>query len=207
MVGSVTDYQKPLATRKIKRNNAGGTAVREIRKLKKNSGHFVNKLPYRHLLREFSTDMKTLIDEEAITRKSVKTLHQASQAYLSGLFDGYTNVCPRVAKRESTALLLYLASLGLNRVVRTVAQDKHMALAARQSSHHFHHHHSHTEWTDLADLDSNDHHQQHPPLSEDTEEESEDEGGNNNSGDTSDIISRIMDRISRNVTVTVLRDD
>ena len=59
MVGAITNYQKPLASRKIKRRQAGEGAMREIRKLKKNSEHFVNKVPYKHLLREFSSNMST----------------------------------------------------------------------------------------------------------------------------------------------------
>ena len=79
MVGAVTNYQKPLAIRKIKRRKAGESSMREIRKLKKNSEHFVNKVPYKHLLREFSSNMNTLLEEEAVTRKSVNILqHDAS---------------------------------------------------------------------------------------------------------------------------------
>ena len=208
MVRSVSDYQKPLAIRKIKRNKVGVSAVREVRNMKKNSDLSINKLPYKHLLREFSSDMKSLIKEEEVSRKSVKILHQASQAYLSGIFDGYTNVCQKVAKRESTSLLLFLASFGLNRVLASVAKDKDIARAARQSSHHFHHDHEHSEWN-IPGLHHNHDHPQNLTFSEgsDDEDDAEEELGNNNRGDgASDIMTRIRSRISRNVTVTVLRD-
>ena len=216
MVGAVTNYQKPLAIRKIKRRKAGESAMREIRKLKKNSEHFVNKVPYKHLLREFSSNMNTLLEEEAVTRKSVNILHQASQAYLSGIFANYSNVCQKVAKRESTSFLLYLASLGLKNLVSAVSEDKDIAKAARESSHHFHHvdlSHNDSEWNDLPSLEANHHHHHHhhdlPHIDSDDSDDSDDndEERSNNNTELTEIMRRVMNRISENVTVTVLRED
>ena len=195
--------------------------MREIRKLKKNSEHFAKKVPYKHLLREFSSNMNALLEEEAVTRKSVDILHQASQAYLSGIFADYSNVCQKVAKRESTSFLLYLASLGLKKLVSTVSEDKDIAMAARRSSHHFHHDdqfHIDGEWNDLPNMEDNHHHHHHhhhndlPHIESDESDDSDDsddsgEEISNNNTELTDIMRRVMSRISRNVTVTVLRED
>ena len=221
MVGAVTNYQKPLAIRKIKRRKAGESAMREIRKLKKNSEHFVNRVPYKHLLREFSSQMSTLMEEEAVTRKSVNILHQASQAYLSGIFADYSNVCQKVAKRESSSFLLYLASLGLKNLVSKISEDKDIANAAKESSYHFHdvdHFHNDIEWNDLPNFEASHHHHNHNDLphidsddsddsdASDTSDERDEERSNNNT-ELSEIMRRVMSRISENVTVTVLRED
>ena len=154
-------------------------SVREIRKCRKNTQMFVNKLPYKHLLKEFANDLQAISSEES---PLVNMLHEASQAYLAGIFEGYSNVCQNVAKKESSNFLMTLASLGLKRLVTIMTEDKELASRARASDHPFHrnlisnlhmdhdhsdedhHHDHHDEHHHNYDHDHDHHHDHHHDL-------------------------------------------
>ena len=213
--------QKSLSLKKLKKTQVHSHSVREIRKCRKNTQMFVNKFPYKHLLKEFANDLKGLSSEET---PLVTMLHEASQAYLAGIFEGYSNVCQNVAKKESTGFLLSLASLGLGRLVTIMAGDKELAARARTSDHHFHRnlinnlnmdhdHGDHDHHHGDHEHDHNDHHHDHPDHHHEHEQDDQNnidgeetrEQANNNQR-VEDVIQRIMRRISSNVTVSVLRD-
>lgn len=174
---------------------------------------FVNKLPYKHLLKEFANDLHTISSEET---PLVTMLHEASQAYLEGIFDGYSNVCQNVAKKERTGFLLTLASLGLKRLVTIMAEDKELASRARASDHHFHrnlinnllrdhdhgnddNHHGH------QNDHEHEHHHDHEHNHDDNQQQETRIDQANNNQRVDDVIQRIRRRISSNVTVSVLR--
>lgn len=188
-------------------------SVKEIRKCRKNTQMFVNKLPYKHLLKEFANDLHTISSEET---PLVTMLHEASQAYLEGIFDGYSNVCQNVAKKERTGFLLTLASLGLKRLVTIMAEDKKLASRARASDHHFHrnlinnllrdhdhgnddNHHGH------QNDHEHEHHHDHEHNHDDNQQQETRIDQANNNQRVDDVIQRIRRRISSNVTVSVLR--
>ena len=194
-------------------------SVKEIRKCRKNTQMFVNKLPYKHLLKEFANDLHTISSEES---PLVTMLHEASQAYLDGIFDGYSNVCQNVAKKESTGFLPTLASLGLKRLVTTMAQDKELASRARASEHHFHrnlinnlhrdhdhghhhddNHHGHEHDHAHDHEHGHNHDQEHNHNDDNQQQETRIDQANNNQR-VDDVIQRIRRRISSNVTVSVL---
>ena len=220
MVPAPTSCQKSLSLKKLKRTQVQSHSVREIRKCRKNTQMFVNKLPYKHLLKEFANDLHTISSEET---PLVTMLHEASQAYLEGIFDGYSNVCQNVAKKESTGFLLTLASLGLKRLVTIMAEDKELASRARTSDHHFHrnlinnlnrdhdhghddnhhdqHEHEHEHQHDHEH--DHQHHHVHNHNNDNQQQESRIDQANNNQR-VDDVIQRIRRRISSNVTVSVL---
>ena len=220
IVPAPTSCQKSLSLKKIKRTKVQSHSVKEIRKYRKNTQTFVNKLPYKHFLKEFANDLHTISSEET---PLVTMLHEASQAYLEGIFDGYSNVCQNVAKKESTGFLLTLASLGLKRLVTIMAEDKELASRARTSDHHFHrnlinnlnrdhdhghddnhhdqHEHEHEHQHDHEH--DHQHHHVHNHNNDNQQQESRIDQANNNQR-VDDVIQRIRRRISSNVTVSVL---
>ena len=153
MVSAPSTFQKSLTQNKIKKIKSHQATVKEIKRCRKNNLMYVNKLPYKHLINVFSKQMKELCENED---QSVNMLHEASQAYLSGIFEGYTNVCQSVAKKESTQFLLCLASLGLKKLVSVISNDKRIAAAAKKSEQHFHRNSIH-----LDNMEDNEEHQHH----------------------------------------------
>ena len=208
MVPAPSTVQKSLSQQKIKRVKKHGEVVKEIRRIRKSNLMYVNKLPYKHLLKVFSKDLKELCDEGEST---VNILHESSQAYLAGIFDGYSNVCQNVAKKESTNFLLCLASLGLKKLISLIANDKNISKAAKESDHHFHrnslaphledleHHHHHQQ-----DSQHDQHHHHHEHEHEEQPNHHHSQSDNNENIDA--VIRNIMRRISSNVTVSVSRD-
>ena len=225
MVPAPTTWQKSLSLKKLKKNQMQSHSVREIRKCRKNTLMFVNKLPYKHLLKEFANDLQAISSEES---PLVSILHEASQAYLAGIFDGYSNVCQNVAKKESSNFLMTLASLGLKRLVTIMTEDKELASRARTSDHPFprnlisnlhmdhdhsdddHHHGHHNEHHHNNDHDHDHHHHDHQHgHHHDHEDNQLQETGSiqaNINQRVDDVIQRIRRRISSNVTISVLRD-
>ena len=154
-------YQKKVTQHK--RFRAGPKALQEIQKYKKSCELLIHKVPYKHLLTEFAQQLKG--ECEAGSSRSVPALHEASQAYLAGLFEGADHVCDRVAKRESTSFLLCLANIGLKKLVTTMANDKELTKKVKEEHnehrHHHHHHHHH------------EHHHHHHDHQEDQNEHNE----------------------------------
>jgi len=140
MVKAPTKYQKSLGERIYR---PGPKALQEIRKYRKSCELLIRKVPYKNYMREFAQDFKTECDGDS---KSVTALHEASQAYLAGLF-GTGHVCQSVAKRESTSFLLCLAWIGLKKLITVMSRDKDLAKRIRgqdyDSHQHQHHHHNH----------------------------------------------------------------
>ena len=140
MVKVPTKYQKAVGERRFR---PGPKALQEIRKYKKSCELLICKVPYKNYLKEMAHDLKSECDGDS---KAVSALHEASQAYLAGLF-GNGHVCNSVAKRESTSFLLYLAWIGLKKLITVMARDKELAKRIRgqdfDSHQHQHHHHNH----------------------------------------------------------------
>ena len=226
MVPAPSTVQKSLSQQKIKRVKKHGEVLKEIRQIRKSNLMYVNKLPYKHLLKVFSKDLKELCDEGEST---VNVLHEASQAYLAGIFEGYSNVCQSVAKKESTNFLLCLASLGLKKLISLIANDKSISKAAKESDHHFHrnslvphledmehhhnhhhdnqqehNHHHHNHQHDPQEEHNHHHHQHHEHEGPSHHHHHRSQQGNNDNIDA--VIRNIMRRISSNVTVSVSRD-
>ena len=80
----------------MKKQSAQSHAVREIKKCRQNIQQFVTRLPYKHLLKEFALDFKSLSSED---EPLFSMLDDASQAHLAGIFEGYDNVCQSVVKK------------------------------------------------------------------------------------------------------------
>lgn len=139
-----------------KRFRPGPKALQEIRNYRKSCSQLVQKIPYKYLIKEIAPDLKGVCDDDS---KAVKTLHEASQAYLAGLFgDNPVNACR--AKRESTSFLLSMAFIGLKKVITVLGNDKELAkkiqsqedfdfsqtighIHAHGHEHHHHDHHHH----------------------------------------------------------------
>ena len=163
---------------------------------------YVNRLPFKHLIKEFAKSLQKINGEEAPLNN---TLHEASQAYLAGIFDGYSNVCQNVAKKESTDFLLCLASLGLKKLVSTIVTDKEVCDKVKRSRHHFHRN-SEMNPNYLDGSHDHGHHEHHGHQHEGHQAPRQQ---NNNVGQTQHIntvIQNIMRRISSNVTISVLRE-
>ena len=97
MVPKHVSIQKSLKTfKKMKKQSAQSHAVREIKKCRQNIQQFVTRLPYKHLLKEFALDFKSLSSED---EPLFSMLDDASQAHLAGIFEGYDNVCQSVVKK------------------------------------------------------------------------------------------------------------
>ena len=136
-----------------KRFRPGPKALQEIRRYRKSCSQLVQKIPYKYLIKEIAPDLKDVCDDDS---KAVKTLHEASQAYLAGLFgDNPVNACR--AKRESTSFLLSMAFIGLKKVITVLGRDKELAKKIQSQDDfdfsqtighihahgHEHHHHDH----------------------------------------------------------------
>ena len=207
MVPAPETFQKSLSQNKIRKVKSSFAALKEIKKCRRASQMYVNRLPYKHLVKEFAADLKEICDEgEPIN----KMLQEASQAYLAGVFDGYSNVCQNVAQKESTNFMLCLASLGLKKLVSTMASDRNLSEAAKRSVHHFHrnselipglieeshdHEHEHDDQNEHHHQHHHHHHHNHNPNNNERQSQHVD-----------NVIQNIMRRISSNVTISVLRE-
>ena len=142
MVNAHTKYQKSLI---VPRFRPGLKAIQEIRKYKKDCERLIWKVPYKNYLREIACDLKVGCDGDS---KAVSVLHEASQAYLAGLF-GNGHIQNHVAKRESTSFYLSLAWIGLKKLITVMTRDQELTKRICEKdydSHHHHHaHHDHHE--------------------------------------------------------------
>ena len=105
-------------------------------------------------------------------KQEIKRLHQASQAYLKGLFSEEDHVCPGTAKRESTNFFLMLSWIGLKEVIKCSTKDQELNKLVKEimktrgtehDNHHHHHHphpnhHHHNDHSDNEDEDSEQEH-------------------------------------------------
>jgi len=168
MTNSTRVAQKP---RHKCRFRPGPKALQEIRKYKQSCTQLVHKVPYKHLLREIAPHLKDICDDDS---KAVKTLHEASQAYLTGLFgSNQVNMCR--AKEESTSFLLSMAWIGFKKMITVLSRDKQLKKKiqsqeefeflqiSRHNHPHHHHHHHHVHDHDAAGEHSQ---QMQPSLSE-----------------------------------------
>ena len=116
--------QKRLSKKRIQ---TGPKALQEIKIYRKQCSQLVQKIPYKYLINEIAPELKAVCDDDS---KAVKTLHEASQAYLAGLFgDNQVTTCR--AKRESTSFLLSMAYIGLKKVITILGKDKELAKKIR----------------------------------------------------------------------------
>ena len=81
--------------KKPKRYRPGTVALREIRKYQKSTDLLIKKLPFQRLVREIAQDIN---DQIRFQSTAILALQEASEAYLTGLFED-TNLCALHAKR------------------------------------------------------------------------------------------------------------
>ena len=82
-------------TRKKRRFRPGAAALREIRKYQRSTDLLIRKAPFGRLVREIARNQK---NDVRFCSSAVAALHEASEAYLAGLFED-TNLCAVHAKR------------------------------------------------------------------------------------------------------------
>ena len=78
-----------------RRYRPGTVALREIRKYQKSTDLLIAKLPFQRLVREIAENLKTDLRFQS---SAVLALQEASEAYLTGLFED-TNLAAIHAKR------------------------------------------------------------------------------------------------------------
>ena len=81
--------------KKPHRYRPGTVALREIRKYQKSTELLMRKLPFQRLVREIAQDFHADLRFQST---AILALHEASEAYLVGLFED-TNLCAIHAKR------------------------------------------------------------------------------------------------------------
>ena len=81
--------------KKPHRFRPGTVALREIRRYQKTTELLIRKLPFQRLVREIAQELNTELRFQA---SAMAALQEASEAYLTGLFDD-TNLCAIHAKR------------------------------------------------------------------------------------------------------------
>lgn len=79
----------------LQRHRSGVVALREIRKYQKSTKLLIHRLPFQRLVREIAM---SLADGVRFQCASMMALHEASEAYLVGLFEDI-NLCAVHAKR------------------------------------------------------------------------------------------------------------
>ena len=87
---------------KMKKQRAQSHAVCEIKKCRRSTQRYVSRLPYKHLLKEFASELKSLSSEDDVNNNNeplFTMLHNASQAHLSGIFEGFDFVCQSVKNK------------------------------------------------------------------------------------------------------------
>uniref|UniRef100_A0A7I4BFC2 Core Histone H2A/H2B/H3 domain-containing protein n=2 Tax=Physcomitrium patens TaxID=3218 RepID=A0A7I4BFC2_PHYPA len=87
-------------------------ALREIRKYQKSTELLIRKLPFQRLMREIAQGFKWDLRFQSST---VLALHEASEAYLVGLFED-TNLCAIHAKRV-TIMQKHIQLAGFNEIM------------------------------------------------------------------------------------------
>ena len=219
MAAVPVSYQKSTSQQKVTKVKSNSSVLKEIRRSRRSNLMYVNKLPYKHLIKEFSKDMHEICENN--NEQSVNVVNEASQAYLSGLFEDYT-VCQSVADKKSKSFLICLASLGLKNLYYAIANNKNLANSAKKSELNYNYlrhsdNHDHDDDQDIYQFVEHSHHQhnanyheqmhennhhnigRHHPTSQNINLRSDQERVQN-------VISHIRRRISSNVTVSVLRD-
>jgi len=89
----------PKSRRQAKRRFRPGTvALKEIRKYQGNADLLIPKRPFVRLVREIAMDLGALQGEARWHVTALVALHEATEAYLVGLFED-TNLCAIHAKR------------------------------------------------------------------------------------------------------------
>ena len=81
--------------KKVYRYRPGTVALREIRKYQKSTDLLLRKMPFQRLVREIAQDYRSDLRFQA---KAVLALQDASEAYLTGLFED-TNLLAIHSKR------------------------------------------------------------------------------------------------------------
>jgi histone H3 len=81
--------------KKVYRYRPGTVALREIRKYQKSTDLLLRKMPFQRLVREIAQDYRSDLRFQA---KAVLALQEASEAYLTGLFED-TNLLAIHSKR------------------------------------------------------------------------------------------------------------
>lgn len=84
-----------VRVKKPHRYRPGTVALREIRRYQKSIELLIPKLPFQRLVGEIAQNLKT---DMRFQSSAVLTLHEASEAYLIGMFED-TNLCTIHAKR------------------------------------------------------------------------------------------------------------
>ena len=206
MVAVPVSYQKSTSQQKVTKVKSNSSVLKEIRRSRKSNLMYVNKLPYKHLIKEFSKDMHDICENN--NEQTVNVVNEASQAYLSGLFEGYS-VCQSVADKKHQSFLICLASLGLKNLFSVIANNKTIANAAKKSQLNYNYL-SRSENHDHHDHDHDSHHQHnanyHEHIHEHNHHSSENRNLGSNQAHVDNVISHIRRRISSNVTISVLRD-
>ena len=218
MAAVPVSYQKSTSQQKVTKVKSNSSVLKEIRRSRQSNLMYVNKLPYKHLIKEFSKDMHDICENN--NQQSVNVVNEASQAYLSGLFEDYT-VCQSVAEKKSKSFLICLASLGLKNLYYAIANNKNLANAAKKSElnynylrHSGNHDHSDDD-QDIYEFVEHSQHQ-HNANHHDHIHDHHNSGGHHHTSQNihlrsdqervQNVISHIRRRISSNVTVSVLRD-
>jgi histone H3 len=96
--------------KKPHRYRPGTVALREIRRYQKSTTLLMSKLPFQRLVREVASE---LMPDLRFQSSALDALHQASEAYLVGLFED-TNLCAAHAKRVT----IYRKDIQLARRIR-----------------------------------------------------------------------------------------
>lgn len=83
--------------KRVHRFRPGTVALREIRKYQKDTKLLIRKLPFQRLVREIAQKLG-LLENVRFQSHSIMALQEASEAYLTGLFED-SNLCAIHAKR------------------------------------------------------------------------------------------------------------
>ena len=90
---------KKLGPKKKRRYRPGTLALREIRRYQKSTDLLIRKRPFQRIVREIVQKHKTWDgDDYRIQSPALLALQEASEAYLTGLFED-TNLCAIHGKR------------------------------------------------------------------------------------------------------------
>ena len=207
---------------KVKKNQKSNNycdAANEIRKIRRRNQVYANRLPFKHLVKEFSKDLKKVCKTADIEN----IIQEASDAYVYGLFDGYSNICQDVAKRETDEFLVCLASLGLKELFSVLANDKKIVKAVKKSETprdslvphivNFNHNHQSHENPEANGNEVNQEEESqsrqtdnHHPRHHDHSEQSPSHHHHHHGEQISAAMRFIMRRISSNVSVSVQKD-
>ena len=121
---------------KMKKERAQSHAVREIKKCRRNTQRFVSRLPYKHLFKEFAPELKSLSSEDEVNNNNeplFTMLHNASQAHLAGIFEGYDIVCQSVKQKVRFVFFSY-HTLYINLIFKNHGSKSHFLFRREPTS-------------------------------------------------------------------------